>query len=474
MKNSNMFMQLFYQSRIPQTVVIGHIDQVIVNEAFCKFLGYSMEEWAGLTIEDISHPDDYKKDLELLNEILDGKRTEYELEKRYICKDGSHKTGQLNLSLVKGESADDQYMFGQIVDITEQKRLESKREESEQNYRLLADNISDLIILHKYDATYLYASPSVNRILGYEPDEMLELNAFKLIHPDDIEEVRRRYQLMLRIGEPLLITHRVKKKDGSYIWMESHVKGIDEYTFESGAQILSVSRDIQQRIETNELLRRSEKLAVVGQMAAAVAHEIRNPLTPIKGFMQLFSDGRSFNPAFSSIIINEINRIDNIITEFLALAKPHSTKVEVLDLNDVIRHVVDLMMPQALMNNKELTFEPGNGPYPLLGDPNSLKQLFINIIQNALDAIEEKGSSIISTVKADGELCAIIKDSGCGIPAERLANLGEPFYSTKEKGTGLGLMTSYKIADDHHGRVKVESDEGKGTTVRVYFPVHGM
>ncbi|MCP1158265.1 PAS domain-containing sensor histidine kinase [Bacillus infantis] len=303
---------------------------------------------------------------------------------------------------------------------------------------------------------------------------MLELNAFKLIHPDDIEEVRRRYQLMLRIGEPLLITHRVKKKDGSYIWMESHVKGIDEYTFESGAQILSVSRDIQQRIETNELLRRSEKLAVVGQMAAAVAHEIRNPLTPIKGFMQLFSDGRNFNPAFSSIIINEINRIDNIITEFLALAKPHSTKVEVLDLNDVIRHVVDLMMPQALMNNKELTFEPGNGPYPLLGDPNSLKQLFINIIQNALDAIEEKGSSIISTVKADGELCAIIKDSGCGIPAERLANLGEPFYSTKEKGTGLGLMTSYKIADDHHWRVKVESDEGKGTTVRVYFPVHGM
>lgn len=135
--------------------------------------------------------------MELLNEILDGKRTEYELEKRYLCKDCSQKTGQLNLSLVKGESADDQYMFGQIVDITEQKRLESKREESEQNYRLLADNISDLIVLHKYDATYLYASPSVKRILGYEPDEMLELNAFKLIHPDDIEEVRRRYQLML-------------------------------------------------------------------------------------------------------------------------------------------------------------------------------------------------------------------------------------------------------------------------------------
>jgi two-component system, sporulation sensor kinase A len=474
MKNTNMFMQLFYQSRIPQTVAIGSIDQVIVNEAFCNFLGYSMEEWAGHTIEDVSHPEDYKKGLELINEILDGKRTECELEKRYICKDGSQKNGLLNLSLVKGDGEDIKYMFGQIIDITEQKLLETKREESEQNYRLLADNISDLIILHKEDITYLYASPSVKRILGYEPEEMLKLNAFQLIHPEDIEDVKRKHQHIQKFGDPVLVTHRIKKRDGNYIWIESHVKAVGEYDHENGAHFLSVSRDIQKRMETNELLRKSEKLAVVGQMAAAVAHEIRNPLTPIKGFMQLFSNGQSFNPAFSSIIINEINRIDRIITEFLALAKPHSTKVEVLDLNDVIKHVVDLLMPQALMNNKELVFEPGDASYKLLGDLNSLKQLFINIIQNALDAIEEKGVSIIRTRKDGGEICAIIEDDGCGIPEDRLANLGEPFYSTKEKGTGLGLMTSYKIADDHHGRIKVESQEGMGTTVRVYFPVHGI
>jgi two-component system, sporulation sensor kinase A len=472
MKNSNMFMQLFYQSRIPQTVVIGSIDQVIANEAFCKFLGYSMEEWAGITIEDVSLPDEYKKVLELNKEILDGKRTEYELEKRYICKDGSQKIGLLNLSLVIGDHEDEKYMFGQVVDITEQKQMKMKREESEQNYRLLADNISDLIILHKEDITYLYASPSVKRILGYEPEEMLKLNAFQLIHPEDIEEVKRKHQQIQKFGEPVLITHRIKKKDGSYIWIESHVKAVGDYAHESGAQFLSVSRDIQQRMETNELLRKSEKLAVVGQMAAAVAHEIRNPLTPIKGFMQLFSNDQSFNPAFSSIIINEINRIDRIITEFLALAKPHSTKVEVLDLNDLIKHVVDLMMPQALMNNKELVFEPGHASFKLLGDLNSLKQLFINIIQNALDAIEEKGISIIRIRRADGEICAIVEDNGCGIPEERLANLGEPFYSTKEKGTGLGLMTSYKIADDHHGRIKVESEEGQGTVVKVYLPAY--
>ncbi|MEN8699709.1 PAS domain S-box protein [Bacillus infantis] len=473
MKNTNMFMQLFYQSTIPQTVMIGNIDQMIVNEAFCRFLGYSTEEWPGVTIEDVSHPDDYKKDLELLNEVFAGKQTSCKLEKRYICKNGLQKMGLLNLSLVMGEGADEKYLLCQIVDITEQKQLEKNREESERKYRLLADNISDLIILHKHDISYLYASPSVKRILGYEPEEMLELDALQLIHPDDIGEVKSKQQQILHSGEPVLVTHRVKKKDGNYIWMESHVKGVGEYSHDEGAQLLSVSRDIEQRMETSELLRRSEKLAVVGQMAAAVAHEIRNPLTPIKGFMQLFSDGQSFNPAFSSIIINEINRIESIITEFLALAKPHSTKVEVLELNDLIRHVVDLMMPQALMDNKELIFKPGSESYKLHGDPNSLKQLFINIIQNALDAIEEKGRCIISTLMADGEICAIIKDNGCGIPEERLANLGEPFYSTKEKGTGLGLMTSYKIADDHHGRVKVESEEGKGTAVKVYFPASG-
>lgn len=470
MIKSALFKEIFYQSRLPQVISNLDISKYECNHAFCDFLGYTQEELQGLTLKDLSHEVDFLKDIDHLNRLLKGDIKGYQLEKRYIHKSGSIKTGNLQISLIQDDETDEQYLLAQVLDITEKKIIEHRRNTSERMYRLLAENSSDIINLHGSNGTYIYVSPSIKSTLGYNPEELLGRSPYDFIHELDRREVSLKHELVLRKVPFVIFTYRFKKKDGSYLWLETTIKAIfDEVTGEF-IQMISVSRDIQQRIETNELLRKSEKLAVVGQMAAAIAHEIRNPLTPIKGFVQFLSKGESFNPAYASIVLNEIDRIDNIITEFLTLAKPNMEKQEIVYIDKIVKNVIQLLIPQAMMKNKEIHLSIDQSLISTFGDGNSLKQVFINIIQNALDAIEEQGQVQVN-IETEGEhICVHIIDDGCGIPKDRIANLGEPFYSTKEKGTGLGLMTCFRIVEHHNGKIVIESEENKGTRVKVYLP----
>ncbi|MEW9051406.1 MAG: PAS domain S-box protein [Neobacillus sp.] len=469
MIDSRLFEEVFYQSRIPQLIGSQDMKHTQYNKAFCEFLGYTMEEIHLLSVFDISHPDDIHYDFHLFNEILAGNRDEYEIEKRYLHKNGTIKTGMLNVSKINEQSTGQIYLLGQVIDITEKKKMEMILRNREQKYRLLAEHSSDVITSHDEDFSFQYISPSVENLLGYYPEEMYSMDPRSLIHQEDLKEIvdHQSYNLT---DNSVLVTYRCRKKDGTYTWLETTIKAICEEDSGRVKEIISVSRDISRRIDTNERLRKSEKLAVVGQMAAAVAHEIRNPLTAIKGFMQLFSKEREINPAFLSIILDELDRVETIISEFLTMAKPHAEKTVPVQVDQLVEQVIQLLQTQALMKNKEILFYKINPIFPINGDPNSLKQVFMNVIQNSLDAISELGQIEVSLFADSTGIHVKIADNGCGISKERLAKLGEPFYSTKEKGTGLGLMTSYRIIENHHGKINVESVEGEGTTATIWFP----
>nr|WP_281278085.1 PAS domain S-box protein [Peribacillus cavernae] len=435
-------------------------------------LFYSAKELKNLALRDFSLPEDNENDDLLFNELMEGKRKDYEVVKRYITRDGQVKTAILNMSYIHDSLTGDNFYLGQLIDLTEKLLIEQTLRKREEKYRLLAEHSSDMIILHKPDSTYLYISPSIKGILGYEAEELLGRKPHDFIHPDDLNVVRRNYQKVISELIPIRGTYRCKKKDGDYVWLETGLKAVLDEESGQVRELISISRDVQQRMETDELLRKSEKLAVIGQMAAAVAHEIRNPLTPIKGFMQLLSSGlQNYNPAYTAIILNELNRIETIITEFLSMAKPHSEKMQVLKIDDIVKQVVQLVRAEALFNNKEITLETAEVP-GIIGDENSLKQVFVNIIQNALDAIDENGIVHVTIFSEKDFICVEIRDNGCGVPKELLPKLGEPFYSTKEKGTGLGLMTSYQIIENHKGQINIESTEGIGTKVSIMLPPH--
>ncbi len=468
---SSILERVFFESRIPQMIFEFNFKENVANDAFFRFIGYSKDEWDALTLEEISHPEDYQLDMQLYHEVFTGKRPSYQMEKRYFHKSGEIIWGSLNVTSIEDPFSPKKYFLAQIYDITEQKNLERVLTDNETKYRLLADNSSDIINLYLPDGRFLYTSPSITQILGYDTDELTGELPYSFIHQDDISYVRRKHMSILENRSPVLITYRFKHKNGSYIWVESSIRSImDERTGEMTG-LISISRDISSRLEKDKLLQKSEKLAVVGQLAAAVAHEIRNPLTSIKGFIQLFSQTKEYNDEYMKIVQAELNRVEEIISEFLAMARPKTEKKEVLNVDELIKQVITLLNAQAILVNKEINYV-NEAAIPIVkGDSNKLKQVFYHIIQNGLDSLEEKGTVYVNMTSYNETLRIDFIDEGRGIPRERLNKLGEPFYSLKEKGTGFGLMASYQIIENHNGKINIDSTIGQGTTVSVTLPM---
>lgn len=216
-----------------------------------------------------------------------------------------------------------------------------------------------------------------------------------------------------------------------------------------------------------EKIKQAEKLAVVGELAAGVAHEIRNPLTSIKGFVQLIDmkKGPEVPSYYIEIMIDELDRIEQIVGEMVVLAKPAPSEKCPVDLNALIQDTINFMKPQAEMHDITLRVELDPGMPPIEAVKNQLKQVLINLIKNSIEAIEDKANGVI-LIKAESQqnnVSITVFDNGKGISLDNLKKLGTPFYSTKDTGTGLGLMTSYRIIQNHGGEIRVDSKPGVGT-----------
>jgi signal transduction histidine kinase len=239
----------------------------------------------------------------------------------------------------------------------------------------------------------------------------------------------------------------------------------------SRKNLLVIGRDITEQKKSNDLFLRSEKLSVVSELAAGVAHEIRNPLTSIKGFMQLADQEGEFNRQYVKIMLSEILRIESIVSEYLSLAKPYKdTSRSLQNMETLVKNVITLFESQSNLKNITIHSELDHSSQ-IMCNPNEMKQVFINIFQNAIEAIGSNGDIFIylKNILGDGVEIIFI-DNGCGIEKERLKKIGEPFFSTKEKGTGLGLLTSNRIIEKHNGTIEITSEVNKGTEVRVSLP----
>lgn len=234
--------------------------------------------------------------------------------------------------------------------------------------------------------------------------------------------------------------------------------------------LVVIGRDISDRKLSEEKLRKTEKLSIVGELAASIAHEIRNPLTSLKGFLQLMRKNDDKNEYYIEIMLEELNRINTIVGELLVLAKPQGIQYEAVRIEDLLSKVISLINPQAHLYSVKIELhQDDNLPY-LYCEPNLLKQLFINIIKNSIEANSTKIDVGINVLD-QGHIIVKIIDNGCGIEEDRLKYIGEPFYSSKEKGTGLGMTISSRIIETHRGSMNLKSDIGKGTTVEVILPI---
>ncbi|MEH7441430.1 PAS domain S-box protein [Bacillus sp. JJ1122] len=264
---------------------------------------------------------------------------------------------------------------------------------------------------------------------------------------------------------------RNRAKDGSFYWVDTTIV---PFLNENGKpyQYLAIRNDITEKKKSEEMLHRQDKLAAVGQLAAGVAHEIRNPLTSMKGYAEFLQmdEQDPQRQEFLEIILDEIDRVNNIVEEFMVLAKPKAVELEEKNIIPIVQNVVSMLKFEARKRNVKLEFDADEDIVQIECDENRLKQVFLNFIKNGIEAMPDGGDLRVTTEIQDENVLISIKDTGVGIPPETLKKIGEPFYTTKKNGNGLGLMVSFKIIESHNGKVYIESEQNKGTTFKILLP----
>lgn len=360
--------------------------------------------------------------------------------------------------------------------LSEQSKLDTKKEKqlaakNEQLQSFMKQNLDSVMIVGQNEKV-LYINDIFEQTFGWTAEEIIGLNVYELpVSPlEDKSVIDRNVQ----IKEPDSI-YKIECKRQTKYGKSLNVlqtcfpfKDEEDHIF-AWAVIL---RDQTERYQVQELLLQSDKLSIAGELAAGIAHEIRNPVTAIKGFLQLlYADGKNVQ-TYYSVMASEIERIELILSELLVLAKPQLKNYKSNNIIGIIKDVITLLDAQANMKGVQMKVEYDQDDIAVKCDQNQIKQICINFIKNGIEAMDSGGILTVKVQKAGAEMVLTFKDEGKGIPKSILTKIGQPFFTTKENGTGLGLMVSKKIIEDHQGKIQIHSKLNEGTTIEVRLPLN--
>ncbi|WP_283152873.1 ATP-binding protein [Guptibacillus hwajinpoensis] len=230
-------------------------------------------------------------------------------------------------------------------------------------------------------------------------------------------------------------------------------------------------RDMTSYYQLQEQVIQSEKLSAIGKLGAGFAHEIRNPLTSIIGFTQLL-DVNEEQANYISIIRAELERMKNLVNQFVMMGKPTISKRTLNELNPLVFETVELMKSNAHLHNVQLEFDANTENITVCMDSSQIKQVLINFIKNAIEAMPEGGEISVHLTKNEENAVISIEDDGKGMSEEEVKQLGTPFFSTKRSGLGIGLSICFDIMEAHNGEISIDSEIGKGTKARLILPYH--
>ncbi|MED1782303.1 EAL domain-containing protein [Brevibacillus fortis] len=340
---------------------------------------------------------------------------------------------------------------------------------SESPYRLIAENLSDIIVIINSQGVITYISPSVQSVLEIAPDKVVNRHLLAVLPLETGRLVMQTIRQITVEKQPRLITFTCPDRNGNKITLEAKGTPVIHEEHEPN-QVIFIIRNHTKHVQTEEFLQKIDKLSVIGQMAAGVAHEIRNPVTSIKGFVQLLRRDQ-WKREYFDIMLAEFHQLESVLREYVFLSRDCTEPYEPRKIADLLRQVTRIVQAQLELHDLVLDVKEVEGA-TIWCDQNQIQQLFMNLLSNSVESMQEGGTiHILARMKESEQVMITIIDQGCGMEEERLKRLGEPFYSTKEKGTGLGLMICYKIIQAHGGYIHFSSAPNKGTTVEVSFPL---
>ena len=434
------------------------------------------------------HPDDLDRFSVAVQRSLAGKE-QFAVEYRTVRPNGEvlwmHDLGRAEYDATGNPTR----MIGTVQDITARKKAEEHIRESEEQFRLIAENVADMIAVLDLDGRRIYNSPSYRSILG-DPGSLKGTDGYREIHPDDRERVRHVFEETVKTGVGQRMEYRLMGKDGSERTIDSKgsvIRDGDGKIF----RIVVVSRDVTEEKRLAAQFLRAQRMESIGTLAGGIAHDLNNVLAPIMMAIEILK--RKVSDEGGQRILTTIEtsakRGADIVRQVLAFGRGLKGDRILVQLEHVINEVIKIVgetFPKAI----EIKTNIPRDLSTVVADPTQMHQVLLNMLVNARDAMPGGGTLTIlaENVKLDENYsrmnleakpgpytCIVITDTGTGIPADVREKIFEPFFTTKEigKGTGLGLSTTLAIVKSHGGFITLYSEMGKGTTFRIYIPATG-
>ncbi|MBA2938422.1 PAS domain S-box protein [Paenibacillus sp. CGMCC 1.16610] len=456
----------------PEPIIV-YTESVIVyaNPAALKLVGAESEyQVRGKLAIAFIHPDERDELQDQVEDLMKAEKPTDIIEKKLVRLDNQ-------LINVEIRAVPVEYLGKPSVqllcrDITHKKVMESIVRERDEEYRRMIKLLPEPIVVHQ-EGIICYINDIGLKLLGaVMQSEVIGKSVTEFIHPDFHEIFKERVKSVEFADQYIpFIELNLLGLHGERIAIEASSVVLHKYL--ERPVIQTVLRDITERKTAEEMLLQSEKLSVVGQLAAGIAHEIRNPLTSLVGFLKLIKCAPTQKIVeYTDIMLVELNRINSIVNEFMLISKPQRSRFEDKNICEIIENVVSLLQPQALLHNVEIDFNRMNGGVHMVkSDEGQLKQVFINLLKNSVEAMPGGGMIHIAIQRLGNKKMLIkLKDNGIGIAEELIPRLGDPFFTTKEEGTGLGLMVCYRIIEAHHGSMRIQSKLGVGTVIDIELP----
>jgi len=480
---------------LPDVIVRTDLEGKIlfINDYAFQINGYRRDELEGQNILQYIAPEQQSAALQNIALMMEGKIVPHEYH--LLTKDGRKVPFEINGNVLRNE---DGTPFGVVVvgrNISERKKTEDVIKKSEEQYRRITENMSDLVSEVDAQSIFTYVSPSHLRIVGYAQEELLGRFAYENIHPEDLEKIIIEGGQGVRSGEEREVEYRYRHKNGHYIWLRSIGHSLRNAEGDHTGAVMS-SNDITERKQAEleweklqEQLIQVQKMESVGRLAGGVAHDFNNMLSVIIGNTELAMNRVTpSDPIHKSLqeILNAGNRSADLTRQLLAFARKQTVSPKVLELNDTVTGMLK-MLQRLIGEDIKLTWNPGTKLWRVRIDPSQVDQLLANLAVNARDAIEKTGRIVIETsnAKCNAAYCIdrpewipgdyvvlAVSDDGCGMEKETITNIFEPFFTTKKEGqgTGLGLATVYGIVKQNNGFINVYSEPGQGTTFKIFLP----
>ena len=336
----------------------------------------------------------------------------------------------------------------------------------------LINSLPQGVILASLNGKIMSTNAQSLQLLGFEVGQ-LERRSYEFLFEHcyyEPEMIIQYYRMIARNNLAKIGVKRISS-DGSVYYLSIASK-IDEAL----GMLVTTITDQTEHMQLLKTINHQKSLAVIGQNIASIVHEIRNPMTSIQGFLQMIKGEleEQASPYFQ-IVESELQRIDEMLMEILMLSKPKSYEIHVLDLKDVVEEAITLFQLIALEQNTSIIFEYDEQvSYKIKGNNNRLKQMLINLLKNAIEAVESNGQIFIQLVYQDPTtLRLIVEDRGKGMSQQQMENAFDDFYTTKSAGTGLGLLLVQAVVEEHNGEIMMESTEGVGTKFIIDFALKG-